>query len=84
MWAWVLQRASAAAIVVVLAFHLQNPFIRTIQFCLLSLVLLHMLLGIRAMVFDLGAPLQWQRPLFGGAVVLVGLLVALVWWWRWY
>ena len=74
MWAWLLQRAAAVGLVVVIVFHLRNPFVRPVQATLLALVLLHGLLGVRAILLDFGLPVRWHRALFAGA---------LVWGWRW-
>ncbi|HXG04746.1 MAG TPA: hypothetical protein VNO23_15190 [Candidatus Binatia bacterium] len=84
MWAWLIQRAAALLLIVVVALHLMNPFRREVQAALLALVLLHGLLGVRALVLDVGVPLRWHRALFVGALILAAALFALVWSWRWY
>ena len=84
MWAWLIQRAAAIALVLVVALHLVNPFRRGVQAALLGLVLLHALLGVRSLLLDAGLPLRWHRALFLLAPALVVLLFAVVWLWRWY
>jgi succinate dehydrogenase hydrophobic anchor subunit len=84
MWAWLIQRAAAILLVVVIALHLLNPFRRPVQAALLALVLVHGLLGARSLVLDFGLPVRWQRALFVLALLLAALIFALVWWWRWY
>ena len=84
LWAWLLQRAAAVALVGVIVLHLRNPFVRPVQASLLALVLLHGLLGVRAILLDLGLPVRLHRALFAGALVVGVGLFALVWWWRWY
>lgn len=84
LWAWLLQRAAALALVVVIVLHLRNPFGRPVQALLLALVLLHGLLGLRAIVLDLGLPVRLHRALFAAALGAGVALFALVWWWRWY
>jgi succinate dehydrogenase hydrophobic anchor subunit len=84
MWAWLIQRAAAILLLVVIALHLWNPFVRTVQAALLALALLHALLGVRALVLDLGVPLRWHRALFAAALILAAGIFALVWSWRWY
>jgi succinate dehydrogenase hydrophobic anchor subunit len=85
MWAWLIQRAAAIALLGVVALHLINPFRRGVQAALLALVLLHALLGVRALLLDFGLPLRWHRALFVLALVLAaGLFVLVWWWWRWY
>jgi succinate dehydrogenase hydrophobic anchor subunit len=84
LWAWLLQRAAAVALVVVIVLHLRNPFLRPVQATLLALVLLHGLLGLRAILLDLGLPVRLHRALFAVALILGVALFALVWRWRWY
>ncbi|MBI2207545.1 MAG: hypothetical protein HYU41_27250 [Candidatus Rokubacteria bacterium] len=52
MWAWLIQRAAAVLLLAVVALHLVNPFRREVQAALLALVLLHALLGVRALLLD--------------------------------
>ncbi|HXH82009.1 MAG TPA: hypothetical protein VNN07_03675 [Candidatus Tectomicrobia bacterium] len=84
MWAWLVQRAAALALLVVIALHLVNPFRRGVQAALLALVLVHALLGVRALLLDVGVPLRWHRALFAAALALAAVLFAVVWAWRWY
>jgi len=84
MWAWLIQRAAAVALLLVVALHLVNPFRRGLQAALLALVLLHALLGVRALLLDFGLPLRWHRALFVLALALAAAIFAGVWAWRWY
>jgi succinate dehydrogenase hydrophobic anchor subunit len=84
MWAWLAQRAAAVALVAVIALHLQNPFVRPVQALLLGLVLLHGLLGVRAILLDFGLPVRWHRALLAGALGLGAVIFVIVWVWRWY
>ena len=84
MWAWLIQRAAAIVLLVVIAAHLVNPFRRGVQAALLALALLHALLGVRALLLDFGLPLAWHRALFVGALGLAVLIFAGVWMFRWY
>jgi succinate dehydrogenase / fumarate reductase cytochrome b subunit len=84
LWAWLLQRAAAVALVVAVILHLRNPFVRWVQAAMLGLVLLHGLLGVRVILLDVGVPVRLQGALFAAAVALAVALFALVWWWRWY
>ena len=85
MWAWLIQRAAAVALLlVVIVLHLTNPFRRGVQAALLALVLVHALLGVRALLLDFGLPIRWHRSLFAAALILAGLVFAVVWAWRWY
>jgi succinate dehydrogenase hydrophobic anchor subunit len=63
MWAWLIQRAAAVALLLVIALHLANPFRRGTQAALLALVLIHALLGVRAILLDFP-----RAPLAPGAV----------------
>jgi succinate dehydrogenase hydrophobic anchor subunit len=84
MWAWLLQRAAALALVAVIVLHLRNPFLRPVQALLLALVLLHGLLGLRAILLDFGLAVRLHRALFAGAIALGIILFAGFWLWRWY
>ena len=84
MWAWLLQRSAALLLLAVIALHLKNPFLRPVQAALLGLVLLHGLLGVRAILLDFGLPVRWHRILFAGAIALGAVLFAVVWGLRWY
>lgn len=84
MWAWLVQRAAAIGLLVVVAVHLANPFRRGVQAALLGLVLVHALLGVRTLLLDVGLPLRWHRALFALALALAVVIFAVVWTWRWY
>jgi len=84
MWAWLLQRVAAVGLVSVIALHLKNPFLRTVQAALLGLVLLHGVLGIRSILLDFGLPARWHRLLFLLALLAGVAAFALFWQWRWY
>jgi succinate dehydrogenase hydrophobic anchor subunit len=84
MWAWLLQRAAAILLLLVVALHLANPFRRGVQATLLALLLLHGLLGVRSLLLDVGLPPRWHRALFVLALGAAALLFTLVWTWRWY
>ena len=84
MWAWLVQRAAAVALLGVIVLHLRNPFVRPVQAALLGLVLLHGLLGVRAILLDFGLPVRWHRGLLVGAVALGAGIFAVFWGWRWY
>lgn len=84
MWAWLIQRAAAVALLGAVAVHLANPFRRGVQAVLLALVLVHALLGVRALLLDLGLPVRYHRALFVLALAASVLLFAAVWGWRWY
>ena len=84
MWAWLVQRGAAVALLVVVVLHLTNPFRRSVQAALLALVLLHALLGVRSLLLDFGVPLGWHRALFWLALGLSVALFAVVWTGRWY
>lgn len=84
MWAWLIQRAAAVALLGVVTAHLVNPFRRGVQAALLALVLLHALLGVRSLLLDFGLPLRLHRALFVLALAAAGVVFVAVWGWRWY
>jgi len=83
MWAWLLQRAAAVALVAVIVLHVRAPHWGGVQAVLLALVLLHGLLGLRAILLDFGLPVRWHRGLLVLAVALAASIFAAVWTWRW-
>jgi succinate dehydrogenase hydrophobic anchor subunit len=83
MWAWLIQRAAAILLLVVIAAHLVNPFRRGVQAALLALALLHALLGVRALLLDFGLPVRWHRGLLVLALALGAAIFAAFWGWRW-
>ena len=84
MWAWLIQRAAAILLLVVIAAHLVNPFRRGVQAALLALALLHALLGVRALLLDFGLPVRWHRALLVAAPLVAAAIFLAVWIWRWY
>jgi succinate dehydrogenase hydrophobic anchor subunit len=84
MWAWLIQRAAAVALLLVIALHLVNPFRRGVQAALLGLALIHALLGVRALLLDFGIARRWSRALFALALTLAAAVFGAVWAWRWY
>ncbi len=84
MWAWLIQRAAAILLIVVIVLHLTNPYRRGVQASLLALVLVHALLGVRSLLLDFGLPQRWHRLLFALALLLAVAIFAAVWHWRWY
>ena len=84
MWAWLIQRAAAILLIVVIVLHLTNPYRRGVQASLLALVLIHALLGVRSLLLDFGLPQRWHRGLFALALLLAVAIFAAVWQWRWY
>jgi succinate dehydrogenase hydrophobic anchor subunit len=84
MWAWLIQRAAAVALLAVIVLHVVNPFRRSVQAALLALALVHALLGVRAILLDFGLAHRWHRALFALALALSALVFAIVWAWRWY
>jgi len=83
MWAWLVQRAAAVALLAVIVLHVRTPYWRTVQALLLALVLVHALLGVRAIVLDFGMPVRWHRLLLVAAGALTVVIFVAVWGWRW-
>ncbi len=64
MWAWLCQRISALAIVVLLALHLTLTYRPAIQFLLLLAVTFHAALGIRVILLDFNiVGVKYQKAL---------------------
>jgi succinate dehydrogenase / fumarate reductase cytochrome b subunit len=77
MWAWLWQRISALAIVVLLALHVALTYKPVIQLLLLLAVAFHAALGLRVILLDFSlVKVQYQRALIWGLLTL-GLGVVL-------
>lgn len=82
MWAWLWQRISALAIIVMLALHVTLTYKPAIQFLLLLTVTFHAALGLRVILLDFNlVGVKYQRALIWGLTGL-GLAVMLIIW-RW-
>lgn len=82
MWAWLLQRFSALALLACIVLHLCDPYRVSFQALLVSAATFHAVLGIRVIVLDLGTRVKLQRLLFVGLMGLGVVALALVLKWR--
>ncbi len=80
MWAWLLVRASAVLVVVLVVAHLVYPYAVSVQFLLFLTLTFHGVLGVRVILVDLGIGTRFQKPLFAG-LLLLGLVIFVVAWW---
>jgi succinate dehydrogenase hydrophobic anchor subunit len=83
MWAWLVQRGAAVVLLLVIVLHVRTPYWRAGQALLLALVLVHGLLGVRAILLDFGLPVRWHRLALVGAGALAVVIFGAVWGWRW-
>jgi succinate dehydrogenase / fumarate reductase cytochrome b subunit len=80
MWAWIWQRVSALAIIVLLTLHVTLPYRPLIQFLLLLTVVFHLALGLRVILLDFGlVDVKYQKALIWGMAVLGLVVFILVW-----
>jgi len=80
MWAWLWQRISALAIVVLLALHVVLTYKLFIQFLLLLTVTFHATLGLRVILLDFNlVDVKYQKALVWGLMTL-GVVVMLTIW----
>lgn len=63
MWAWVLQRLSALAVLVLFPLHVMNPYVDWIRVVMLACVTWHAMHGIKVVITDFGFPARHQRKL---------------------
>lgn len=78
MWAWMFQRGSALALIVLVALHLARTYNRPVQFLLLLAIAFHAALGLRVVLLDFNLvsvryhrALIWVLPALGLAVTLI-------------
>jgi succinate dehydrogenase / fumarate reductase cytochrome b subunit len=80
MWAWMWQRISALAIVVLLALHLTLTYKPWLQFLLLLAVTFHATLGLRVILLDFNlVNVKYQRALIWGLTGLGLVVFILIW-----
>jgi succinate dehydrogenase / fumarate reductase cytochrome b subunit len=80
MWAWLWQRISALAIVVLLALHITLTYKLFVQFLLLLVVAFHAALGLRVILLDFNlVDVKYQRALVWGLMTLGVVVVATIW-----
>ena len=84
MWAWIWQRISALAIVVLLGLHLTLTYKPVIQFLLLVTVTFHAALGLRVILLDFNiVNVKYQKALIAGLLAL-GMIIFMIIWTRIY
>jgi len=80
MWAWLWQRISALATVVLVALHITLTYKLLIQFLLLLMLSFHAALGLRVILLDFNlVSVKYQRALIWGMLAL-GLAVTVIVW----
>jgi succinate dehydrogenase / fumarate reductase cytochrome b subunit len=80
MWAWLLQRISALAIIIFLALHVTLTYKPLIQLLLLLAVTFHAALGLRVILLDFNiVGVKYQRTLIWGLCGLCLTVMAVIW-----
>jgi succinate dehydrogenase/fumarate reductase cytochrome b subunit len=80
MWAWLLQRISALAIIIFLALHVTLTYKPLIQLLLLLAVTFHAALGLRVILLDFNiVGVKYQRALIWGLGGLCLTVMAVIW-----
>jgi len=80
MWAWMWQRISALAIIVLLALHITLTYTPWLQFLLLLAVTFHATLGLRVILLDFNlVHVKYQRALIWGLTGLGLVVFMLIW-----
>ncbi|MGE5256467.1 MAG: hypothetical protein ACM3KE_07335 [Hyphomicrobiales bacterium] len=80
MWAWLWQRISALAIIVLLALHITLTYKPWLQFLLLLAVTFHAALGLRVILLDFNlVNVKYQRALVWVLTGLGLIVFVLVW-----
>ena len=80
MWAWMAQRTSALALVVLVVLHLAKTYNLLIQFLLLFTVAFHAALGLRVILLDFNlVSVKYHRMLIWGLLALAVVITLIVW-----
>ncbi|MFH2128799.1 MAG: succinate dehydrogenase [bacterium] len=80
MWAWIWQRISALAIILLLGLHVALTYKPIIQFLLLMTVLFHAVLGLRVILLDFAlVQVKYRNLLLVGLAALGLLVLVLIW-----
>ena len=80
MWAWLWQRISALAIILLLALHLTLTYKPLLQFLLLLAVTFHGVLGLRVILLDFNlVSVKYQKALIAGLVATGLIMLAIIW-----
>lgn len=80
MWAWVWQRISALAIILLLTLHLTLSYKPIIQFLLLMVVTFHAALGLRIILLDFNiVNVKYQKALIWGLIGLGIAVFVIIW-----
>jgi succinate dehydrogenase hydrophobic anchor subunit len=79
MWAWLVQRLAALALIPLILFHIAYPYKVFTRFLLLIAIVFHGMLGVRVLLIDMGVDARSHKVILG-IVAFIGLvLVALFW-----
>jgi succinate dehydrogenase / fumarate reductase cytochrome b subunit len=80
MWAWLWQRISALALVVLIVLHLTLTYRPLIQFLLLLVLVFHGTLGLRVILLDFGVVhVRYQKALVAGLGALGLVMLVIIW-----
>jgi succinate dehydrogenase/fumarate reductase cytochrome b subunit len=80
MWAWLCQRISALAILVLLVLHITLPYKPIIQFLLLLVVTFHAALGVRVILLDFNlVSIKYRTTLVWGLLACGLAIMVCVW-----
>ncbi len=80
MWAWLWQRISALAVLVLVTLHVTLTYRPIIQFLLLLAITFHAALGVRVILLDFNVvSVKYQRALAWGLAALGLVVMAIVW-----
>ena len=80
MWAWLWQRISALATVVLVALHIALTYKLLIQFLLLLMLSFHAALGLRVILLDFNlVSVKYQRALIWGLLALGVAMTIIIW-----
>jgi succinate dehydrogenase/fumarate reductase cytochrome b subunit len=77
MWAWIVQRVAAIAVIPLILVHIAYPYTVATQFLLVMVVVFHGMLGVRVLLIDIGVNVKSEKVILA-LVAFIGFMLLVV------